>query len=84
MIKIKLKKYKVVEIDVNTYWRSPFNSICTPKQLKEYTIMDIDVQENRRHVFGRESNKVKEFKLKTNQINNLLTQLFFSFKLNQI
>lgn len=48
---------KLVEIDVNTYWRSPFNSICTPKQLKEYTIMDIDVQENRRHVFGRESNK---------------------------
>jgi hypothetical protein len=46
--------------------------------------MDIDVQENRRHVFGRESNKVKEFKLKTNQMNNLLTQLFFSFKLNQI
>jgi nonsense-mediated mRNA decay protein 3 len=48
---------KMVEIDVNTYWRHPFLSVSTPKQLKEFTIMDIELDANRRHVFGRESNK---------------------------
>lgn len=50
---------KVVEIDANTYFRHPFKAICTPKQLREFTIMDIEKDDDKPHVFGKESNKVK-------------------------
>lgn len=32
----------VAEINSTTYWRYPFNSICNPKQLVEYVVMDIE------------------------------------------
>ena len=46
-----------MDIDANTFWRSPFQTVCNSKQLREYTIMDIEVDENRPHVYGRESQK---------------------------
>jgi nonsense-mediated mRNA decay protein 3 len=49
----------MTEIDANTYWRTPFASLCTPKQLNEYIIMDIEQidSHHKRHVFGKESKK---------------------------
>ncbi|MED6245878.1 ribosome-binding protein, partial [Ataeniobius toweri] len=34
---------QIAEVDGNTYWRSPFNSLCSPRQLEEFIVMDIDV-----------------------------------------
>lgn len=33
----------VAEVDGNTYWRNPFNSLCSPRQLEEFIVMDIDI-----------------------------------------
>jgi len=33
---------QVTEISANTFWRSPFNSLCSNKQLTDYTILEID------------------------------------------
>lgn len=33
----------VAEVDGNTYWRNPFNSLCNPRQLEEFIVMDIDI-----------------------------------------
>ena len=33
---------QVAEVSSNVFWRYPFNSICNPKQLKEYVVMDIE------------------------------------------
>ncbi|MGH0148638.1 UNVERIFIED_CONTAM: hypothetical protein FKN15_033802 [Acipenser sinensis] len=30
------------EVDGNTYWRSPFHSLCSPRQLEEFIVMDIE------------------------------------------
>ncbi len=46
-----------MDIDASTYWRNPFKSVCTPKQLREFTIMDIEVDQNKPHVYGKESTK---------------------------
>lgn len=35
--------FPVAEVDGNTYWRHPFNSLCSPRQLEEFIIMDIDI-----------------------------------------
>lgn len=32
----------VAELNASLYWRHAFNSICDPKQLIEYTVMDIE------------------------------------------
>ena len=50
---------KVIEINADAYWRQPFQTICSPKQLREYTIMDIEKSDNKPHVYGKESTKVK-------------------------
>uniref|UniRef100_A0A8C9R518 60S ribosomal export protein NMD3 n=3 Tax=Scleropages formosus TaxID=113540 RepID=A0A8C9R518_SCLFO len=34
---------QIAEVDNNTYWRYPFNSLCNPRQLEEFIIMDIDI-----------------------------------------
>lgn len=34
--------YLVAELSATLYWRHTFNSICDPKQLIEYTVMDIE------------------------------------------
>ncbi len=51
------KNLRIFDIDTNTYWRHPFRPICNSKQLKEFTIMDIEVENNRPHSYGRESIK---------------------------
>jgi len=52
----------VAEVNSTTFWRYPFDSICNPKQLTEYIIMDIDLILNKdRKTFpgqGAVSNKV--------------------------
>ncbi|KAI8424388.1 hypothetical protein MSG28_002912 [Choristoneura fumiferana] len=34
---------QVCDISSTVYWRNPFNTICNPKQLVKYIIMDIDI-----------------------------------------
>lgn len=34
--------FLVAELNSTTYWRYPFGSICNPKQLVEYVVMDIE------------------------------------------
>jgi len=47
------------EINADSYWRTPFHSLSSPKQLKEYVIMDIDKDISiKPHVFGHQSHKV--------------------------
>ncbi|NXI91161.1 NMD3 protein, partial [Psophia crepitans] len=50
---------QIAEIDANTYWRHPFNSLFHPKQLEEFIIMDISrVQERKKGAgAGARSNK---------------------------
>ncbi|CAN8190401.1 unnamed protein product [Coccothraustes coccothraustes] len=50
---------QIAEIDGNTYWRHPFNSLFHPKQLEEFIIMDINrVHEKRKGAgAGARSNK---------------------------
>lgn len=50
----------VAEVDGNTYWRNPFNSLCNPRQLVEFIVMDIDVIRNQKLGVGAgmRSNKV--------------------------
>lgn len=33
---------QIAEVNSSVYWRTPFNSICNPKQLVEYIVMDIE------------------------------------------
>ena len=46
-----LKRFEVfptvTEISANTYWRSPFNSVCSTKELTDYTVLEIDSSINR-------------------------------------
>jgi len=53
--------FPVAEIDGNTYWRHPFNSLFHPRQLEEFIIMDINrVQEKKKGAgAGARSNKVR-------------------------
>ncbi|NWQ81419.1 NMD3 protein, partial [Columbina picui] len=50
---------QIAEVDGNTYWRHPFNSLFHPKQLEEFIIMDINrVQEKKKAAgAGPRSNK---------------------------
>ena len=43
------------------YWRHPFQSICTPKSLIEFTIMEIEIVKQRHFKSGQGvvSNKVR-------------------------
>ncbi|KAH0624123.1 hypothetical protein JD844_007527 [Phrynosoma platyrhinos] len=42
----------VAEIDGNTYWRHPFNSLFQPKQLEEFIVMDISRIHERKQSAG--------------------------------
>ncbi|NP_001135423.1 nonsense-mediated mRNA 3 [Nasonia vitripennis] len=39
---IDVSSGQVAEISSNLYWQLPFNSVCNPKQLKEYVVIDIE------------------------------------------
>ncbi|XP_049948828.1 60S ribosomal export protein NMD3 [Schistocerca serialis cubense] len=34
---------QIAELSSTNFWRHPFNSICNPKQLAEYIVMDVDI-----------------------------------------
>ncbi|PSN51422.1 60S ribosomal export protein NMD3 [Blattella germanica] len=34
---------QIAEISSTVYWRYPFSSICNPKQLTEYVVMDVEI-----------------------------------------
>lgn len=51
------KTLKMIQIDQSSFWAHPFKAISTPKQLRQYTIMDVDLDSNKPHVFGKESHK---------------------------
>lgn len=55
--------FAVADIDGNTYWRHPFNSLFHPKQLEEFIIMDINrVHEKKKGAgAGARSLKVRMF-----------------------
>uniref|UniRef100_A0AAY4E939 60S ribosomal export protein NMD3 n=1 Tax=Denticeps clupeoides TaxID=299321 RepID=A0AAY4E939_9TELE len=36
-------KLSIAEVDGNTFWRNPFSSLCSPRQLEEFIVMDIDI-----------------------------------------
>ncbi|KAK0088365.1 hypothetical protein PV325_012263 [Microctonus aethiopoides] len=39
---IDVSSGQIAEVNATVYWRYPFNSICNPKQLTEYIVMDIE------------------------------------------
>ncbi|NXG75296.1 NMD3 protein, partial [Baryphthengus martii] len=65
---------QIAEIDGNTYWRNPFNSLFHPKQLEEFIILDINrVQEKKKGAgAGARSNKhtlAEAWVQKTSELN---------------
>uniref|UniRef100_A0A8C4ZB72 60S ribosomal export protein NMD3 n=1 Tax=Gadus morhua TaxID=8049 RepID=A0A8C4ZB72_GADMO len=34
---------QIAEVDGSTYWRYPFNSLCSPRQLEEFIVMDTEI-----------------------------------------
>ncbi|CDQ99153.1 unnamed protein product [Oncorhynchus mykiss] len=54
-VKIETLDYKhlilflsVAEVDGGTYWRNPFNSLVSPRQLEEFIVMDTDIIRNQK------------------------------------
>ncbi|XP_078003592.1 60S ribosomal export protein NMD3 isoform X2 [Phascolarctos cinereus] len=43
---------QIAEIDGNTYWRYPFSSLCHPKQLEEFIVMECSIVHNQKAVPG--------------------------------
>ncbi|XP_068939618.1 60S ribosomal export protein NMD3 [Petaurus breviceps papuanus] len=43
---------QIAEIDGNTYWRYPFSSLCHPKQLEEFIVMECSIVHNQKAVAG--------------------------------
>jgi nonsense-mediated mRNA decay protein 3 len=39
---IDVSSGQIAEVSSNLYWRYPFQTICNPKQLKEYIVIDIE------------------------------------------
>ncbi|XP_067307619.1 60S ribosomal export protein NMD3 [Pseudorasbora parva] len=39
---------QVAEVDGSTYWRHPFNSLCSPRQLEQFIIMDMELIRDQR------------------------------------
>ncbi|XP_043471212.1 60S ribosomal export protein NMD3 [Leptopilina heterotoma] len=58
---IDVSSGQVAEVNSTIYWRDPFKSICNPKQLTEYVIMDIEpIKDKDKKIFpgqGAISNK---------------------------
>ncbi|XP_011505275.1 PREDICTED: 60S ribosomal export protein NMD3 [Ceratosolen solmsi marchali] len=40
---IDVSSGQIAEISSNLYWRYPFQTICNPKQLKEYIVIDVEL-----------------------------------------
>uniref|UniRef100_A0A8C7UL65 60S ribosomal export protein NMD3 n=1 Tax=Oncorhynchus mykiss TaxID=8022 RepID=A0A8C7UL65_ONCMY len=39
---------QIAEVDGGTYWRNPFNSLVSPRQLEEFIVMDTDIIRNQK------------------------------------
>ncbi|RXM95911.1 60S ribosomal export protein NMD3 [Acipenser ruthenus] len=54
---------QIAEVDGNTYWRSPFHSLCSPRQLEEFIVMDIETVRDQKQGAGAgmRSNKLASF-----------------------
>lgn len=37
---------QIAEVNATVFWRNPFHSICNPKQLTEYIVMDVEIRKN--------------------------------------
>lgn len=49
---IDVSSGQIAEVNATVYWRHNFNSICNPKQLTEYIVMDIEpINYNEKKVF---------------------------------
>lgn len=78
----------VAEVDGNTYWRNPFNSLCNPRQLEEFIVMDIDIIRNQKLGAGAglRSNRVSVYVRLSVLLESKLHYvgtLLFSWKQNQ-
>ncbi|XP_021568659.1 60S ribosomal export protein NMD3 isoform X4 [Carlito syrichta] len=40
---LRIKEIHVADIDGSTFWSHPFNSLCHPKQLEEFIVMDCSI-----------------------------------------
>ncbi|GLH09513.1 60S ribosomal export protein NMD3 [Gryllus bimaculatus] len=40
------RQVRVAEVSAVAFWRNPFYSICNPKQLTEYIVMDVEIMKN--------------------------------------
>ncbi|KAG2462049.1 NMD3 protein, partial [Polypterus senegalus] len=51
---------QMAEVDGSTYWRYPFSSLCDPRQLQEFIVMDIEIIRDQKQGAGAgiRSNKV--------------------------
>jgi len=70
----------VAEINASTFFKTPFNSLLRPRQLCEYTIINIEtISDHERRKFtgqGALSRKVRSYKDKSDDTpNNLSTIL---------
>uniref|UniRef100_A0A671M2F3 60S ribosomal export protein NMD3 n=1 Tax=Sinocyclocheilus anshuiensis TaxID=1608454 RepID=A0A671M2F3_9TELE len=75
---------QIAEVDGNTFWRHPFSSLCSPRQLEEFMVMDIDIIRDQKLGAGAglTSNKVKLLHTPVNnkkQGNMLILTCFFFF-----
>uniref|UniRef100_A0A671NV83 60S ribosomal export protein NMD3 n=1 Tax=Sinocyclocheilus anshuiensis TaxID=1608454 RepID=A0A671NV83_9TELE len=48
IIRILMCLISVAEVDGSTFWRHPFSSLCSPRQLEEFIVMDIDIIRDQR------------------------------------
>lgn len=52
---------QIAEISGTVFWRAAFNSICQPKQLVEFTVMDVEIifDKDKRHISGKGAESMK-------------------------
>ena len=75
----------MAEVSGTTFWRYPFQSLCQPKQLQEFIVMDIQIilDKDKRHVAGASmvSQKVRNMMLIT--VASLKPFVYFDISLNE-
>ncbi|KAK2160138.1 hypothetical protein LSH36_139g02023 [Paralvinella palmiformis] len=52
---------QIADVNGQVYWRSPFLSLCSPHQLTEYMVMEVDIiqEQDQRHISGHGQRSVK-------------------------
>ncbi|ELW47238.1 60S ribosomal export protein NMD3 [Tupaia chinensis] len=49
---LRIKEIHVADIDGSTFWSHPFNSLCHPKQLEEFIVMECSIVQNLKRSAG--------------------------------